>query len=294
VTLEKGDNPSIFSLWEIKTEGLKPNACQIASSSVVRLKNVATNHFLSFGSQLSFLQNSNAKLIKNSSKETTEIIMEEIEKDDSAVLSQGFSKLGRLCLKIQSRQEHDQKCLVKEDIVTLSLLKKQRYQLGVFPIQPKRNFQKISKTFSKSMYGSGEIQSRSVLNVHDLIEGGSGPSESELVFPSTEVPNNDSAYSPKFSEFCESRQSHFKVLESGMDFATERLASSFLSAVFEFYRYVQDFGFVLRKEKLFFELQDIIDQTTEFDKKIQMFTRSLQELKKFLSKDEEKFCKWPL
>ena len=116
VTLERGSNPSIYSLWEIKTEGLKPNACQIASGSVVRLKNVATSHFLSFGSQISFLQNSNARLVKNSSKETTEIIAEEIEKDDSAVLSQGFSKLGRFCLKIQSRLTRQLSKLKKKEV----------------------------------------------------------------------------------------------------------------------------------------------------------------------------------
>lgn len=291
VTLERGSNPSIYSLWEIKTEGLKPNACQIASGSVVRLKNVATSHFLSFGSQISFLQNSNARLVKNSSKETTEIIAEEIEKDDSAVLSQGFSKLGRFCLKIQSRLEHDSKSLVKEDIITLSLLKKQRYQLGIFPIQQKKQPEKISKAFSKSMYGSGEIQSRSVINVNDVIETPPKTPPEDDVFETLLFPGKEDSLNPKFSEFCSSRQNHFKVLESGLDFATERLASSFLSALFEFYGYIQDFGFVTRGEKAYFDLKNVIEQNTEFEKKMEILSRSLTELKKFLSKDEDDFCR---
>jgi cell fate (sporulation/competence/biofilm development) regulator YlbF (YheA/YmcA/DUF963 family) len=291
VVLENGDNPSIYSLWEIKTEGLKANACEISTGAVVRLKNMATDHFLSFGSQLSFLQHSQARLMKHGSKETTEIISEEIKKDDSAVLNQGFSKLGRFCLKIQSRQEHESKSLVKEDLITLSLLKRQKFQLGIFASKPKRSQNKTSKAFSKSFYGSGEFQSKSFIGLPEWAESNPSPLDSETIFNDSKKLNTNDNFTLKFSEFCSSRQNHFKVQESGMDFSTERLASSFLSAVFEFYSHVQDFGFDVRKDKLYFELKDVINQNAEFDNQIEMFSQSLRELQRFLSKDEKDFCK---
>lgn len=292
VILERGDNPSIYSLWEIKTEGLRANACEIPSGSVVRLKNVATDHFLSFGSQLGFFQQSRAKLLKHASKETTEIISEEIRKDDSAVLSQGFSKLGRLCLRIQSRQEFSSKSLVKEDFVTLSLLKRQKYQLGIFRVQQRKSPFKGSKTFLKSFYGSGELQSRSHICLPEWVENSSPNKFTATIFDESREARNDEHFTLKFSEFCSSRQNHFQVLDSGMDFTTERLASSFLSAVFEFYARVQDFGFSVRQEELYFELEDVISQNPEFDNQIEVFSRSLRELERFLAQDEENFCEF--
>ena len=293
IALENGNDPSIFSLWEVKTEGLKANACEIPSGSVIRLKNVATGHFLSFGSEISFLQRSDPRLVKNASKETAEIILEEVQKDDSAVLSQGFSKLGRLCLKIQSRQEQGSKSLVKEDLITLSLLKRQKYQLGIFQAKKKKFYSKMSGAVSKTQYGSSEFQSKSSIGLPDVAElpSQNNNSTSDSVFEDSQSAGPDSDYTLKFSEFCSSRQNHFKVLDSGMDFATERLASSFLSAVFEFYEYVQEFGFKTKDEKLYFDLEDMINKNAEFDSKIEMFSQSLEELQKFLAKDEEQFCK---
>ena len=291
IILENGDNPSIFSLWEIKTEGLKANACEIPSGSVVRLKNVATGHFLSFGSQISFYQHSKARLLKHSSKETAEIISEEVQKDDSAVLSQGFSKLGRFCLKIQSRQEQESKSLVKEDLITLSLLKRQKYQMGIFSERQKTLSYRMTEGFSKSFCGSGELYSKSLIGLPDWTNASSNQAPSDSVFDDTKLSRDNSRFILKFSEFCSSRQNHFKVLDSGMDFATERLASSFLSAVLEFYGYVQNFGLKSKQDKLYFNLEDVINKTAEFDHKIEMFEESLQELQKFLAKDEDNFCK---
>lgn len=289
--LERGDAPSIYSLWEIKTEGLRANACEIPSGAVVRLKNVVTDHFLSFGSQLGFLQQSRPHLVKHASKETTEIIAEEIRKDDSAVLSQGFSKLGRLCLRIQSRQEHSAKSLVAKDLVTLSLLKRQKFQLGIFPLQQRRLPFKGSKTFLKSFYGSGELQSRSNLCLPEWVENAPQKRFSASIFEETRDCASEESFVLKFSEFCSSRQNHFKVLDSGMDSATERLASSFLAAVLEFYASVQDFGLRSRDEQLYFELEDVISQNPAFDNQIEVFARSLRGLQQFLAQDEDSFCK---
>ena len=69
----------------------------------LKLKNVVTGQFLTLGHQDLLTQKNEAKLVKNASKETADVLAEEAPKEPKPILQREFSKFARLCFKIKSR-----------------------------------------------------------------------------------------------------------------------------------------------------------------------------------------------
>lgn len=266
------DKPSVNSFWEIKSEHVKSDNCEIKSKSTIRLKNVVSGQFLSFGSEINYFQKS--KLIKNYSKETTDAINEELQKSDKITLKKEIDRLGKLMISIKNKKESPY--LEKEDLVVFSLLKKKKYKLGIFekkekPIECKSHSRQFSQSFNNTQ---SNIQ----------------PNLKKEIFSISKINSHKNNFDVKFSEYYSSKESFFRIKECKLLDKTEQLVSSSLEAVLQFYSFAQIYGFKENAENdsYYFDLDSLKKSESEFKSKSRNFLKTISSLEKFLQENMSK------